>query len=116
MRTQLVIAFLCCMLCSTLLAQKPEEGTPAPQDAPKTICKFFPNPAVNFVTFEFKEEQERGTVIQVYSFLGRLVATVPVNSRRLTLNVTDYFRGIYVFQIRTPNGKVIETNKFQVNR
>lgn len=94
-------------------AQKP---VATPVSAQKTIVKFFPNPAVNFITFEMKEPVERGASLQVYSFLGRQVASVPVNAQRVTVNVSDYFRGIYVFQLRLPNGKVVETNKFQVSR
>lgn len=115
MSKHLVIAIILCLLGSSVWAQKPAQN-PGTQEASANACKFFPNPATNFITFEFKEEQERGTTIQIYSFLGRVVATVPVNSKRITVNVSDYFRGIYVFQVRTPNGKVVETNKFQVNR
>jgi hypothetical protein len=81
-----------------------------------TIVKFYPNPAVNFITFEIKEPVERGTVLQVYSFLGRQVGTVPVNAQRVTLNLSEFFRGVYVFQLRAPSGKVLETNKFQVSK
>jgi len=94
-------------------AQKPV-ATPASNQ--KTLVKFYPNPAVNFITFEMKEPVERGSSLQVYSFLGRQVSSVSVNAQRITVNVSDYFRGIYVFQLRAPNGKVVETNKFQVNR
>lgn len=86
------------------------------QDPPPAQVRFYPNPAVNFITFEIKEPVDRGTTIQVYSFLGRKVASVPVNSQKVSVNVSDYFRGVYVFQLRSPNGKIVETNKFQVNR
>lgn len=82
----------------------------------KVQVRFFPNPATNFINFEFKEPLERGSVLQVFSFLGRQVASVPVQSQRVTVNVSEYFRGIYIFQLRLPSGKVVETNKFQVNR
>jgi hypothetical protein len=78
--------------------------------------KFYPNPAVNFITFEIKEPVERGTVLQVYSFLGRQLSSLPVNAQRVTLNLAEYFRGVYVFQLRAPSGKVLETNKFQVSK
>lgn len=78
--------------------------------------KFFPNPAVNFITFEFRENPPSGSSLQVFSFLGRQVAIAPVNAKRITVNVSELFRGVYVFQVRTPSGKVLETNKFQVNR
>jgi hypothetical protein len=98
---------------SGVLAQKPEQPS-LPQRQP--VVKFYPNPAVNFITFEFKEPVERGTVLQVYSFLGRQVSSLPVNSQRITLNLAEYFRGVYVFQLRSSSGKVLETNKFQISR
>jgi hypothetical protein len=82
----------------------------------KVQVRFYPNPASNFIHFEFKEPLEPGAMLQVFSFLGRQIASVPVQSQRVTVNVSEYFRGIYVFQLRTPSGKVVETNKFQVNR
>jgi hypothetical protein len=82
----------------------------------KVQVHFYPNPASNFINFEFKEPLEPGAMLQVFSFLGRQVASVPVQSQRVTVNVSGYFRGIYVFQLRLPSGKVVETNKFQVNR
>jgi hypothetical protein len=94
------------------------QKSPLPDGNPndKTIVHVYPNPAVNFITFEFKKPVTPGTSIQVYSFLGRQVAAIPVNSQKVTVNITDYFRGIYVFQLRSPSGKILETNKFQVSR
>jgi Secretion system C-terminal sorting domain len=107
------ILFFLLLVVADASAQKPA-GTTSPSQ--NTLVKFYPNPAVNFITFEMKEPVERGSSLQVYSFLGRQVATVPVNAQRVTVNVSEYFRGIYVFQLRSPNGKVVETNKFQVSR
>mgnify|MGYP002783678972 CR=1 FL=1 len=95
-------------------AQKPWQQPD--QKETKNLVRFFPNPAVNNITFEFKEEPPKGTTIQVFSFLGRQVANIPANSQRVSFQVTDFYSGIYVFQVRTPSGKIIETNKFQVNR
>ncbi len=101
------------MAVADVTAQKAPAAPSSPQT---TLVKFYPNPAVNFITFEIKEPVERGSSLQVYSFLGRQVASVPVNAQRVTVNVSEYFRGIYVFQLRSPSGKVVETNKFQVSR
>ncbi len=113
MRYIVFILFILLAGAGKTFAQKPA-ATPTSEQ--NTLVKFYPNPAVNFITFEMKTPVERGTTLQVYSFLGRQVAIVPVNAQRITVNVSDYFRGIYVFQVRTSNGKVLETNKFQVNR
>lgn len=95
-------------------AQKPYQNPDYKEN--KNLVRFFPNPAVNTITFEFKEEQPKGTNIQIFSFLGRQVANIPVNSQRVSVKLTEFYSGIYVFQVRTPNGKIAETNKFQVNR
>lgn len=84
-------------------------------DDAKTV-RFFPNPASTTITFELKEPAEHGTVLQVFSFLGRQVLSIPVTGNRITVNVTDLIKGVYIFQLRTSNGRVIETNKFQVSR
>ena len=78
--------------------------------------KFYPNPASTTITFELKEPVERGTVLQVFNFLGRQVLTIPISGNRLSVNVTDLIKGVYIFQLRTSNGRILETNKFQVSR
>jgi len=43
---------------------------------------------------------------------------VEVNSLtpRTVINLNDFFRGVYVFQLTDRNGKVIESGKFQVEK
>jgi hypothetical protein len=35
-------------------------------------------------------------------------------SERTTVNLADYNRGIYIYQLRDINGKILESGKFQV--
>jgi hypothetical protein len=78
--------------------------------------RFYPNPASTTINFEFKDQVEKGTVLQVFNFLGRQVLTIPVSGSRVSVNVTDLIKGVYIFQVRTSNGRILETNKFQVSR
>ena len=78
--------------------------------------RFFPNPASTTITFEFAEIVEKGYSLQVFSFLGRQVLTVPVTGSRISLNVTDFMKGVYIFQVRNSSGRIVATNKFQVSR
>jgi hypothetical protein len=110
------ISFFLIAGLGNLYAQKPMQTPDDRPDNNKAQVRFYPNPASNFITFEFKEPLQPGATLQVFSFLGRQIALVPVQSQRVTVNVSEYFRGIYVFQLRLPSGKVIETNKFQINR
>jgi hypothetical protein len=84
--------------------------------AEKTAIRFYPNPAVDNITFEFNSTVERGYTLQIYSFLGRKVMTIPVSSSRVTLNISELFKGVYVFQLRDGNGRIVASNKFQVNK
>lgn len=100
-------------LSGALYAQKGKVGDLAVSD--KQV-HFYPNPASAFINFEFRNPVEKGTILQVYSFLGRKMANINVNSRRMTVTLNDYITGIYVFQVRDAAGRLVETNKFQVSR
>lgn len=78
--------------------------------------RFYPNPASSTINFEFKTTVEKGSVLQVFNFLGRQVLTIPVSGNKVAVNVTDLIKGVYIFQLKTPNGRILETNKFQVSR
>ena len=102
------------LLASTGYSQKIPASVEAASE--KSKVHFFPNPASTTITFEFAVPIERGYSLQVYSFLGRQVATVAVVNNRVSVNVSDLMRGVYVFQLRDNNGRVIASNKFQVSR
>ena len=78
--------------------------------------RFFPNPASTTITFEFAEIVEKGYSLQIYSFLGRQLVTVPLTASRISINVTDFMKGVYIFQVRNSSGRIVATNKFQVSR
>lgn len=107
--------FVAILVLTTLVqagfAQK--SGGPTGNPATKQV-HFYPNPAAAFINFEFKQPLERGAVIQFYSFLGRKVSSQNIVSNRLTVNLTDFITGIYIFQVRDASGRLIESNKFQV--
>ena len=80
------------------------------------IIKFYPNPATVNITFDIQKPIEKGCTIQIYSILGNKVMTIPVTSNHVYANISELFRGVYVFHLRNAAGKIIESNKFQVNK
>lgn len=80
------------------------------------IVRLYPNPATSFVTLDLGRYRNRGYSIQVFSFLGRKMYESSNVSELLRINLTDYIRGVYVYQLRDNNGKLIETGKFQVSK
>ena len=103
---------LCCSVFSFSQKGSPQAASPGEV---KNI-RFYPNPASTTINFEFKDQVEKGTVLQVFNFLGRQVLSIPVSGSRISVNVTDLIKGVYIFQVRTTNGRILETNKFQVSR
>lgn len=79
------------------------------------IVKAYPNPATSVINFEFQKIADKNAVLQIYSFSGKKMADINVSGGKVSIALdNEYYRGIYVFQLRDKNGKIIETGKFQV--
>lgn len=90
-----------------------QERTPVPE---KVKVRFFPNPASSMINFEFsKTSSETTYTLQVFNFIGKKVTEVLVTNNKTTLQLDNFFRGVYVFQLKeTKTGRIIESGKFQV--
>jgi hypothetical protein len=111
----IVVIVLLFSFYATGVGQKTwKEGT-APVSE-KAMIRFYPNPATSIINFEFKIPVYSGYTLQVFSFLGRKVLTVLVTNTKTSVNNSELNRGIYVFQLRDTNGRIVESNKFQVNK
>lgn len=83
------------------------------QDAPK-ILKFYPNPAVSFINFDFQQDYDKNMSLIVFNFLGKQVHESKNLNVRTTIDLSQYTRGVYIFQLRNQEGKIVESGKFQV--
>lgn len=54
--------------------------------------------------------------IQIYSFVGKKVFESNQLSAKTTVHLTDFYRGVYIFQIRDKSGKIVDSGKFQVSK
>ena len=79
-----------------------------------SILRFYPNPASTVVNFDFQKIYDKGYSIQVYNFLGRKMYEQINLTERTTINLTDFTRGVYIYQLRNRNNQVVESGKFQV--
>jgi hypothetical protein len=93
------------------------------QSVPKTaisfreterIVKFYPNPAISVINFELSKLSEGGYSLQIFSFVGKKVLEVNDVNAKTSVPLTDFFRGVYIFQLRDRTGKLVESGKFQV--
>jgi len=80
------------------------------------IAKFYPNPATTLITFEFQKGKEFSYNLQIYNFLGKKVFEIKNTSATNQVNLNDFDRGVYIFQLRDSKGKIIESGKFQVSK
>lgn len=88
----------------------------ADNGTPLTV-HFYPNPASSFITFEdFSKKYDKNYTIQLFNFLGKKVYEFSLADQKNIVNLSDFFRGIYIFQLRDPSGKIVESGKFQVNK
>lgn len=84
------------------------------QDQPDKIIRTYPNPATTFITFEFNRSYDRGYGLQVFNFTGKKMFEGANLLSRTTINLQNFYRGVYLYRLLDRNGRVIESGKFQV--
>ncbi|MEO5564032.1 MAG: T9SS type A sorting domain-containing protein [Chitinophagaceae bacterium] len=85
-------------------------------DGPSIALRLYPNPANGYITFDLQKGYQKGLTITVFNFLGKKMIETPNASEKTTLTLTDFNRGVYIYHLTDPSGKVIDTGKFQVSR
>lgn len=96
------------LFCNIAVAQT---GSRASDDG--KIVKLYPNPASTTIYFEFTNV-DKSASFQIYNFMGKKVYELQNMSNKSTVDLTNFYRGVYIFQLRDRNGKIVESGKFQV--
>ncbi len=109
-----ILPILSIILLITLGAQS-QSTEPAPGGAQR-IIKLYPNPASSFIKLDFQKGYSQGYTLQVVNFIGKQVQEVKNVNPSTTIELASYARGLYVYQLRDQNGKVVESGKFQVSK
>ena len=104
------------MVLFSVAGAKAQSRTAAfPDNGSAATVHFYPNPANSFIIFEeFSKKYDKNYTIQLFNFLGKKVFEFSLGDQKNIVNVSDFFRGIYIFQLRDPSGKIVESGKFQV--
>jgi len=112
-----LLLILSISLVSIVQANAQTRQSPAPETTLQaTILRFFPNPATTVITFDFQKNYEKGYSLQIYNFLGRKMVEQTNVADQITINLTDFTRGVYIYKLFDKNGKLVETGKFQVSK
>jgi hypothetical protein len=88
-----------------------------PGSTTTSIVRFYPNPATTVINFDFQKAYDKGYSIQIYSFMGgRKMYELTNIADRTTINLSDFNRGVYIYQLRDKTGRLVESGKFQVSK
>jgi hypothetical protein len=104
------------ILLTTLQAKSQNRTAAAPAPEVKVI-KFYPNPAITKITFDFQGNNSKDYSFRIYNFIGKKVFELSaVTDAKTSVDLADFFRGMYIFQLKDKNGKIIESGRFQVSK
>jgi hypothetical protein len=102
-------------IVSTVSSQAQQSKASATAGIQSSIVRFYPNPATSVITFDFQKAYAQGYSIQIYNaILGRKMFDQVNMPERTTINLSDFSRGVYIYQLRDISGRMVESGKFQV--
>ncbi len=76
----------------------------------------YPNPARSFIRIQHFYTGKEPIKIIVYNFLGNKQLELIRPANTIQLDLSEFKRGIYIFQFRDLQDRIIETGKFQVEK
>ena len=106
------------VVCGSFVADNPvmDDGVTVAGSSSK-VLRFSPNPATQYIQFEFDKSVDKTYTLEIYNFIGRKMSASVLSTPRITIYFDDnYFRGLYVFQLRDISGRIVESGKFQIVR
>jgi hypothetical protein len=106
-----LLPILSIILLTAVCGSAQTSRTPAPT---VKIVRFYPNPATSFINFEFQTPGLSNYSFKIYNFIGKKILEINNITPRTVINLSDYFRGMYIFQLSDRNGQILESGKFQV--
>lgn len=81
------------------------------------LLKFYPNPAVVSINFDFQRNYSNNKYsLSIFNFMGKKVFELKNISSKTSINLDDFYRGIYIYQLRDKNSVILESGKFQVQK
>ena len=109
-KTFTILILLIGLHLSSFAQQKPSVSN----GSSAKVTKYYPNPATNIINFDITKTSDNTLTLQLFNFMGRKVSESSVNSPKITFLLDGFYRGIYIYQLRDRNGKIVDSGKFQV--
>lgn len=91
-----------------------QNKNPAPGEPIAKLIKPYPIPATTSINFDFLYGYDKSFSLQIYNFMGKKINEITKIPPSMNMPLDDFYRGIYVYQLRDKDGKIIDSGKFQV--
>ena len=111
-----ILTILSIILLTTIQSQGQATRSIPGTDGGARIVKLYPVPASSYITFDFQNSTEKNISIQVFNFLGKKMYETANVSAKLTVDLAEFNRGVYIYHLRDRSGRIIESGKFQVSK
>jgi hypothetical protein len=107
---------LTCLLCLFSLVGVAQSTKTQPlTEGGSKIVKAYPNPASSKITFQIQQHNNGNNFgLIVYNFLGKKVDEFKNINSNTTVDLGNYYSGVYIFQLRDERGNLVESGKFNV--
>lgn len=119
-KVTILIFILACSVSFAMGQTSFPHGEHDPYSTPlqkEKVLKVFPNPATSRINFQILNNNENSYEIIVYNFLGKRVDDIKnISSSVTSVNLSNYYSGIYIYQLRDNKGNLVESGKFNVIR
>ena len=77
----------------------------------------FPNPATTYINFDLQKNYRQGMTLSIYNgILGKKMYESGNIPSRVTIDLSEFNRGVYIYHLADAGGKIVESGKFQVSR
>ena len=110
MRTLLIILFLGLTLAGSGQVKRVSLG----ENVKRT--SIYPNPGRSFIQIQYKQQSNPPAVLVIYNFVGKKQLELINPGPNVYIDLTDFRRGLYIFQFKDRNGQIIDSGKFQVEK
>lgn len=111
-----ILFFIVLFSATMAFGQTLPHGQNDPTAPKEKVLKVYPNPATTKINFQVQGNNEGTFEIIIYNFLGKRINDLKNINTNTSLDLSNYYSGIYIYQLRDAKGNLVESGKFNVIR
>jgi hypothetical protein len=91
-----------------------QDKTAPTVDGVVKLIKHYPTPATTVIYFDFISGYDKSYTFEIYNFSGKKVYELKSPTPKISLQLDNFTRGFYYYQLRDKAGRIVETARFLV--